>query len=119
MTMAETDREQLRWATDRAQELADLERRDYSIFAGSAGLSFSPRRPGDELLPHHLLRVRSRTAETAGPPASCRLCGCTERDCRGCVERTGAPCSWVEEPGADRLGLCSACAAPANGGGRP
>lgn len=33
----------------------------------------------------------------------CRVCGCTDDDCTGCVERTGSPCSWVE---AD---LCSAC----------
>ncbi len=115
MRPASAEQEELRWATARAQEFADLERRDYSIFAGSAGLSLSARRPGDEALPNHLLRVRSRTAETTAPPASCRLCGCTERDCRGCVERTGAPCSWTEEPGADRLGLCSACAAQATG----
>lgn len=35
----------------------------------------------------------------------CRVCGCTQMDCSGCVERTGEPCSWVA---AD---LCSACAA--------
>lgn len=34
---------------------------------------------------------------------SCRVCGCTDADCRGCIERTGLPCHWVE---AD---LCSAC----------
>ena len=33
----------------------------------------------------------------------CRVCGCTEADCSGCVARTGSPCHWVE---AD---LCSAC----------
>jgi ParB/RepB/Spo0J family partition protein len=36
-------------------------------------------------------------------PRSCRGCGCTEADCRQCVEKTGEPCHWVE---AD---LCSAC----------
>jgi hypothetical protein len=36
----------------------------------------------------------------------CRLCGCTETDCRGCIERTGAPCYWVD------VNLCSACAVP-------
>lgn len=35
--------------------------------------------------------------------AMCRVCGCTDLDCRQCVERTGAACHWVE---AD---LCSAC----------
>lgn len=34
---------------------------------------------------------------------ACRVCGCTEDDCSGCIEKTGEPCSWVE---AD---LCSAC----------
>ena len=33
----------------------------------------------------------------------CRVCGCTDNDCRRCIERTGQPCSWVEE------NLCSAC----------
>jgi hypothetical protein len=36
---------------------------------------------------------------------SCRVCGCTDDDCSGCVERTGEPCFWVESD------LCSACAA--------
>lgn len=36
--------------------------------------------------------------------AMCRVCGCTDDDCSGCVERTGQPCWWVEP------GLCSACA---------
>lgn len=34
---------------------------------------------------------------------TCRICGCTENDCRQCVEKTGHPCHWVS---AD---LCSAC----------
>lgn len=37
------------------------------------------------------------------PVRACRVCGCTDEDCSGCVERTGEPCRWVE---AD---LCSAC----------
>jgi activating signal cointegrator 1 len=36
----------------------------------------------------------------------CRLCGCTDTNCAGCIERTGVPCSWVESD------LCSACAKP-------
>ncbi|MFW6217430.1 MAG: hypothetical protein ACOC4K_00395 [Verrucomicrobiota bacterium] len=35
---------------------------------------------------------------------TCRLCGCTDDDCSGCIARTGGPCHWVEED------LCSACA---------
>lgn len=34
----------------------------------------------------------------------CRKCGCTDDDCRHCIEKTGRPCSWVDD------GLCSACA---------
>jgi hypothetical protein len=34
----------------------------------------------------------------------CRICGCTDDDCRGCIEKTGEPCYWVE------YDLCSACA---------
>lgn len=34
----------------------------------------------------------------------CRLCSCTNDDCRQCIQKTGAPCSWIEED------LCSACA---------
>ncbi len=33
----------------------------------------------------------------------CRRCGCTDADCSGCIERTGAPCHWVADD------LCSAC----------
>jgi len=33
----------------------------------------------------------------------CRVCGCTDDDCRRCIERTGVPCHWVEDD------LCSAC----------
>lgn len=34
---------------------------------------------------------------------NCRACGCTDLDCRQCIQKTGQPCSWVEED------LCSAC----------
>jgi hypothetical protein len=33
----------------------------------------------------------------------CRVCGCTDANCRQCIEKTGAPCCWVDED------LCSAC----------
>jgi len=33
----------------------------------------------------------------------CRICGCTDGNCRQCVEKTGKPCHWVAED------LCSAC----------
>ena len=35
--------------------------------------------------------------------AACRVCECTQADCRECIEATGRPCWWVEED------LCSAC----------
>jgi len=41
----------------------------------------------------------------------CRVCGCTDNDCRGCVERTGRPCYWV------RPDLCSACTEPESDAG--
>jgi hypothetical protein len=31
------------------------------------------------------------------------VCGCTDDDCRQCIEKTGAPCYWIESD------LCSAC----------
>lgn len=34
---------------------------------------------------------------------TCRICGCTNEDCRLCIQKTGEPCHWVA---AD---LCSAC----------
>lgn len=37
-------------------------------------------------------------------PAVCRTCGCDDDSCWGCIERTGAPCYWVD------VDLCSACA---------
>lgn len=36
----------------------------------------------------------------------CRVCGCTDADCRQCVAASGVPCSWV----AGELDLCSRCA---------
>lgn len=55
--------------------------------------------------------VGKRGPDVARPFASkmkksvrrCRVCGCTDADCSGCVERTGRPCLWVAPD------LCSAC----------
>ena len=33
----------------------------------------------------------------------CKTCGCTDEDCRQCIEKTGEACHWVTED------LCSAC----------
>ncbi len=35
----------------------------------------------------------------------CRICSCTDTNCGGCYDRTGEPCSWVD----DAHTLCSAC----------
>ena len=53
---------------------------------------------------------RAQTSAQSETVRSCRVCGCTEEDCRQCIERTGEPCSWVEQD------LCSACAADAGEG---
>lgn len=37
------------------------------------------------------------------PIARCRVCGCTDQDCRQCVEKTGSSCFWFLPD------LCSAC----------
>jgi ParB/RepB/Spo0J family partition protein len=34
----------------------------------------------------------------------CRICGCTEDNCKQCIVKTGKPCTWIEKD------LCSACA---------
>ncbi|MFL5327375.1 MAG: hypothetical protein ACJ8C4_00540 [Gemmataceae bacterium] len=36
----------------------------------------------------------------------CRVCGCTDDDCKQCIRMTGRPCHWVEPD------LCSACVPP-------
>ena len=38
-------------------------------------------------------------------PGTCRVCGCTDEDCRQCIEKTGQPCSWIDREHT----LCSAC----------
>lgn len=35
---------------------------------------------------------------------ACQVCGCTDDDCRACIQATGSPCYWVKP------GLCSRCA---------
>lgn len=65
----------------------------------------------DALADRELIEETFRSITSDVPPLwwddpevrRCRECGCTDADCRGCIERTGEPCHWV---GAD---LCSAC----------
>jgi uncharacterized protein (DUF1778 family) len=47
--------------------------------------------------------VRAVVGEATRAFWRCRVCGCTEADCRQCIEKTGQPCAWVEPC------LCSAC----------
>jgi hypothetical protein len=35
----------------------------------------------------------------------CKFCGCSDYDCRQCIERTGEPCCWIDK----RHTICSAC----------
>lgn len=41
-----------------------------------------------------------------GERGRCRVCGCSDRNCRLCARRVGHPCSWMDEAET----LCSACA---------
>lgn len=56
-----------------------------------------------DCMPPRCFRVSEAWYRFDNEGVACRLCGCTEDDCYGCIERTGEACSWVE---AD---LCSAC----------
>lgn len=49
--------------------------------------------------------IRVYDVNTKAEPTvrKCRVCGCTDNDCKGCIEKTGKPCYWTEED------LCSAC----------
>ena len=47
--------------------------------------------------------IHKITNPTVTAKRTCRVCGCTDDDCRQCVEKTGSPCYWVDED------LCSAC----------
>lgn len=56
------------------------------------------------------VRTQLDPVEMASPDVPrCRLCGCTDLDCRGCIERTGEPCYWVDELEDDMGPICSAC----------
>jgi hypothetical protein len=50
-----------------------------------------------------VLAAAAQLIAWAPPSGQCRVCGCTDDDCTGCVERTGQACTWVES------NLCSAC----------
>lgn len=57
--------------------------------------------------------LATNSVEAAEPPVCepvrrCRVCGCTDDDCRKCIEATGQPCAWVE----GERDLCTRCAEP-------
>lgn len=53
-------------------------------------------------------RLRSRRQPRATAPVygKCTRCGCTDQDCRQCVEAQGFACSWADASHT----LCSRCA---------
>lgn len=67
--------------------------------AGTPTLQVVSRRSPELKLPSE----SAGRAEKIGPRPRCRVCGCTDDDCSGCIERTGEPCMWFEPD------LCSAC----------
>lgn len=60
-------------------------------------------RPAPHLEAAVTRRLRQLLAPGTKQMRKCRVCGCTNSDCRRCVEKTGRPCWWVEDD------LCSAC----------
>jgi hypothetical protein len=48
------------------------------------------------------LAVVSRCNRQVG---ECRVCGCTDNDCRRCIARTGIRCAWLTS----KHDLCTAC----------
>ena len=50
--------------------------------------------------------VEAQEAKARPNVRRCRVCGCTDEDCRQCVEVLGEPCCWV----AGEPDLCSRCA---------
>jgi len=48
-------------------------------------------------------RVLAEMVARGREERTCRICGCTDLNCSGCIKRTGKPCCWKEPD------LCSAC----------
>lgn len=91
-----------------AQKEDDWNARDAGWFirpevAGPPTLQVVSRRSPELQLPSE----SARRAGKIGPRPRCRVCGCTDDDCRQCIAVTGRPCHWVAPD------LCSACVLPA------
>ena len=61
------------------------------------------RREGKEKSQADWQQIFTRRMNDEHQTRKCRVCGCTDDDCLGCIARTGQPCHWVETD------LCSAC----------
>lgn len=96
------DRKALRKALREAYPYGDRDYHPYKIWCDEIRVQLGEK-PGKQLPPPHETPLFDERR--------CRVCGCTDLDCRGCIQRTGEPCWWIEED------LCSACAA--KGTGRP
>lgn len=103
-----------------ARARAELLRRGLDLNAINA----HRRRVGlDEVSPGRMLemmdtniRARDGALQAMANRRRCRVCGCTDTDCSGCMQKTGERCSWViigvsEDASGNvtRNDLCSAC----------
>jgi RNA polymerase-binding transcription factor DksA len=68
----------------------------------NAGSTIDVEEMGPEIIPTKETQPADATSEDF-PERKCRVCGCTQNDCRQCIAKTGEPCHWVEDD------LCSAC----------
>lgn len=68
---------------------------------------YSPNRFGwflsEPVLFKHFIPVKGSLSLWDFNDRICLSCGCTEYDCRQCIEKTGLPCHWVA------INKCSAC----------
>lgn len=82
------------------------ERRNFvvQVWLGKSEATGEPE--GDWEMPGVLglgVAIAQAVTQTKADNRRCRVCGCTGKDCRQCIKKTGAPCTWVEDD------LCSAC----------
>ena len=90
------------WKTKHDERIKDAEREAKQAIRDKAK---AVKRGKDKAA--QMAKAEKGNAEPAQDRA-CRVCGCTEKDCGGCIEKTGGPCHWVEND------LCSACSGDAD-----
>ena len=83
--------------------LAGLVGFDLEKAEGEAKKELLERERAPKAKPKKGARVGALPALSDDAQRKCRVCACTEENCQGCVERTGAPCKWAEPD------LCTAC----------